>query len=168
MEREVRSAVRAAFSDLQDSYLRQEFRTIHGRLARADGHFLAIDSRFAAMDARFQTVESSTATKESYTFANEFFSCRHTTSGHLGVDCDAIHDRVTRLEFQQRKNLGVKRSLEGSNSLRKQALRALGSGSKPEQAEAENLSPSSRHTILCWEHRSEVLDNLSISKERVQ
>ncbi|PGH19012.1 hypothetical protein AJ79_00046 [Helicocarpus griseus UAMH5409] len=34
----------------------------------------------------------------------------------LGVDCDALHDRVTQLEFQQKRGMKVKRSLPARSS----------------------------------------------------
>ncbi|KAL1882428.1 hypothetical protein Plec18167_002844 [Paecilomyces lecythidis] len=75
---------------------------------------------------------------------------------HLGVDCDTLHDRITQLEFQEKKGMSSKRAAEESSEMRV-VKKLLAEGKAPSYREQlpdeDNLGPPSM--ILGWEVDSE-------------
>jgi hypothetical protein len=75
----------------------------------------------------------------------------------LGVDTDSLHDRVTQLEFQQKKGTVTKRPAEDAGSVRKMIRDLVTGALQPSFTRAEPLDDDSegKHTRLEWEVDSE-------------
>ncbi|PKX88928.1 uncharacterized protein P174DRAFT_446046 [Aspergillus novofumigatus IBT 16806] len=78
---------------------------------------------------------------------------------HLGVDTDALHDRITQLEFQQKKGTVAKRPAEDAGSVRKMIRDLVTGALQPGSfSRAEPLlddDSEGKHTKLEWEVDSE-------------
>ncbi|RHZ54888.1 uncharacterized protein CDV56_106514 [Aspergillus thermomutatus] len=78
---------------------------------------------------------------------------------HLGVDTDSLHDRVTQLEFQQKKGTVAKRPAEDAGSVRKMirdlVTGALQPGSFTREDPLVDDDSEGKHTKLGWEVDSE-------------
>ncbi|RHZ67881.1 hypothetical protein CDV55_107663 [Aspergillus turcosus] len=78
---------------------------------------------------------------------------------HLGVDTDSLHDRVTQLEFQQKKGTVTKRPAEDVGSVRKMirdlVTGALQPGSFTRADPLLDDDSEGKHTKLEWEVDSE-------------
>jgi hypothetical protein len=77
---------------------------------------------------------------------------------HLGVDTDALHDRITQLEFQQKKGTVVKRPAEDAGSVRKMIRDLVTGALQPGSFTREPLlddDSEGKHTKLEWEVDSE-------------
>lgn len=77
---------------------------------------------------------------------------------HLGMDCDALHDRVAQVEFQQAKGTAAKRHAEDSGSERQRLRKASAENPRQffvESQHSEGKLSEEMGTELHWENDSE-------------
>jgi hypothetical protein len=82
------------------------------------------------------------------------FAAMSSLGRHLGVDTDALHDRITQLEFQQKKGTVAKRPAEDAGSVRKMIRDLVTGALQPGSFRADPVldgDSEGKHTKLEWE-----------------